>query len=128
MVIFEGSYKCDEKGLEFVIDRCSIDGESFKGMFKISDEVSIETIDSSLPVLDVGNATEQEFGTFFMNNMNMQGLQDLYGSDDDADYGDEDLYDDSLNDFDLEDLEGYDMEDLEGLEGYDSEDYEGMDI
>lgn len=126
--IFDGSYKCDEKGLELVIDKFSIDGESFSGMFKISDEVSIESIDSSLPVIDAGNATEQEFQTFLMNNMDLQALYNLGGMG-----SDDELYDDSLDDFDMEDLEGFDMEDLEGydmedLEGYDMEDLEGLDI
>ncbi|MCI8306664.1 MAG: hypothetical protein HFH14_01320 [Lachnospiraceae bacterium] len=112
--VFEGTYKIDENGLELVIDNLSVDGESLSGMFKISDEVSIETIDAALPVLDIGNATEQQLQTFFMNNMNMQALYGLDGltdsEDDDYDYYD--YYDD----YDLEGLDEYDLEDLEGLD------------
>ncbi len=128
----DGMYKYDETGLELVIDNMTIDGDSFSGMFKISDEVSIESIDSSLPVIDAGNATEQEFQSFLMSNMDLQGLYNLSGMG-----SDDELYDDSFDDYDMEDLEGYDMEDLYGydlddydLDGYDLDGYdtEGLDI
>ena len=88
---------------------------------------SIESIDSSLPVIDAGNATEQEFQSFLMSNMDLQGLYNLSGMG-----SDDELYDDSLDDYDMEDLEGYDMEDLYGydLDDYDLDGYdtEGLDI
>lgn len=107
---FDGTFKYDDKSVEFVIDRLTLDGESISGMFRMSDEVSIETIDSSLPTLDAGNATEQEFSTFIMSNMNLQGgLFDGLGPDE--------SYDDyDLEGLDADDLEGLDLEEWENLD------------
>lgn len=109
-ISFDGTFKYDDKSVEFVIDRLTFDGESISGMFRMSDEVSIETIDPSLPTLDAGNATEQEFSTFVMNNMNLQGIfSDGLGPDE--------SYDDyDLEGLDADDLEGLDLEDWENLD------------